>query len=200
MFGPLLRRSERAGEPVDNMPKSHRKVLIRMIEWTALALAVLDAVGFFAVLRPLERRETAAWDRLSVVRRRGQESEMGVARLERFRAKLPNAREELAAFARDHIPSRRQGFSRGARLVRRLSEQAGLELSSVSYRLDTNREKPLERLGVELNVEGNFPDLVKFTHALETASDMIVLRDFTFAPGESGQVGLHLTADFYLSP
>jgi Tfp pilus assembly protein PilO len=87
-----------------------------------------------------------------------------------------------------------------ARLVRRLSEQSNLELSGVSYRLDAGREEPLERLGVELTVEGNFPDLMKFTHALETASDMIVLRDFTFGPGESGRVEMRLTADLYLSP
>jgi Tfp pilus assembly protein PilO len=182
------------------MPKSHRKVLIRIIEGAALALVLLDAVLFLAVLRPLQNRETRVWTQLSETRHRVQETQVRVARLERFRANLPDAQEQLATFERDHIPPRRQGFSRVARLVRRLSEQSNLELSGVSYRLDAGREEPLERLGVELNVEGNFPDLMKFTHALETASDMIVLRDFTFGPGESGRVEMRLTADLYLSP
>jgi Tfp pilus assembly protein PilO len=182
------------------MPKSHRKVVVRIIERAAVLLVLLDVVLFFALLRPLERRETAGWNRLSEVQRNVQAVQTRVLRLEKFRANLPTAAEQLAAFEQEHIPSRRQGFSRAARLVRRLSEQANLDLAGVAYRLDTSHKAPFERLGVELNVEGNFPDLLKFTHALETASDLIVLRDFTFGPGESGRVGMRLTADLYLSP
>jgi Tfp pilus assembly protein PilO len=182
------------------MAKNHRKVLVRIIVRAALVLVALDVMVFLAVWRPVAHLETTAWDRLSDVRRRAQEAQTRVSHLERFRAKLPTAREQLAAFEHDHVPPRRQGFSRVARLVRRLSEQSGLELSGVAYRLEAGGKEPLERLGVELNLEGDFPDLLKFTHALETASDMIVLRDFTFGPGESGRIGMRLTADLYLTP
>ena len=182
------------------MAKSHRKVLVRFIVRAALVLVALDVVVYFAVSRPLARLETTVWNRLTEVRRRALETQTRVSQLERFRTNLPTAREQLAAFEHDHGPPRRQGFSRVARLVRRLSEQSGLELSGRSYRLDSSGKEPLERLGVELNLEGSFPNLLKFTHALETASDMIVLRDFSFGPGESGQVGLRLTADMYLAP
>jgi Tfp pilus assembly protein PilO len=182
------------------MAKSHRKVMVRIIVRAALVLVGLDVMVFFAVSRPLARLETVAWNRLSEVRHRAQETQTRVAHLERFRAKLPTSREQLAAFVHDYVPPRRQGFSRVARLVRRLSEQSSLELTGVSYRLDASGKEPLERLGIELNVEGNFPDLLKFTHALETAGDMIVLRDFTFGPGESGRIEMRLTADMYLSP
>jgi Tfp pilus assembly protein PilO len=182
------------------MAKSHRKVLVRIIVRLALGLVVLDVVAFFALSRPLARLETMAWNRLTEVRRRALETQTRVAQLERFRAKLPTAREQLAAFEHDHIPPRRQGFSRMARLVRKLSEQSGLDPPGVAYRLEASGKEPLERLGAELDVEGTYANLLKFTHALETASDMIVLRDFTFGPGESGQIGLRLTVDMYLSP
>ena len=175
-------------------------MLVRIIVRLALVLLALDVVAFFAVSRPLARLETMAWNRLTEVRRRALETQTRVSQLERFQAKLPTAREQLAAFEHDHVPPRRQAFSRVARLVRKLSEQSGLEHAEIAYRLEASGKEPLERLGVELNVEGNFANLLKFTHALETASDMIVLRDFTFGPGESGQIGLRLTADMYLSP
>ena len=200
MFGPLRRTRERAGKLIGNMAKSHRKVLVRIIVRAALVLVALDVVAFLAVSRPLARLETTVWNRLTEVRRRALETQTRVSHLESFRAKLPTAREQLAAFEHDHVPPRRQGFSRVARLVRRLSEQSSLDLYGISYRLDGSGKEPLERLGVELNVEGNFADLLKFTHAMETASDMIVLRDFTFSPGEFGQIGMRLTADMYLSP
>ena len=182
------------------MAMGHRKVLVRICVRLALVLVALDVITFFAISRPLARLETTAWNRLAEVRRRALETQMRVSQLEGFRAKLPTAREQLAAFEHDHVPSRRQGFSRAARLIRKLSEQAGLALPGVAYRLEAGGKEPLERLGVELDLEGSFPNLLKFTHALETASDMIVLRDFTFGSGESGQVGLRLTADMYLTP
>jgi Tfp pilus assembly protein PilO len=182
------------------MPKSRRKGLVRILVRAALVLAALDVIVYFALSRPVASLETKAWARLSDVRRRVQEAQVRVSKLEKFRAKLPTSREELAAFEQDHVPTRRQGFSRVARLVRLLTEKSGLQLSGVSYRLDATSKDPLERLGVEINLDGNFPELLKFTHAMETASDMIVIRDFTFGPGESGQVGMRLTADMYLSP
>ena len=182
------------------MPKSRRKGLVRIVVRAALVLVALDVIVYFALARPIASLETKTWARLSDVRHRVQEAQVRVLHLEKFKAKLPTAQEELAAFEQDHIPSRRQGFSRVARLVRQLSEKSGLEPPAVAYRLEATGKDPLERLGVEINLEGGFPDLLKFTHALETSTDMIVVRDFSFSPGESGQVGMRLTADMYLSP
>ena len=55
-------------------------------------------------------------------------------------------------------------------------------------------------LGVDVNAEGSFANLVKFGYALETAGDFIVLRNCTFAPQEGGKLALHLLADLYLMP
>lgn len=182
------------------MAKSYRKILIRVVEGVALGLVALDALLYLAVLRPLQNRETKVWTQLAQARQRVQDLQARVVRLERFRANLPDAEKQLAAFESEHIPPRRQGFSRAARLLRRLSEQSNLDVSGVSYRLDAGHKEPLDRLGIELNVEGKFSDLMKFTHALETASDMIVIREFSFGLGEANRVGMRLTADVYLTP
>jgi Tfp pilus assembly protein PilO len=134
----------------------------------------------------------------AATRERIRELEMRRARLEKFQTAVPETQDQLSAFMRGYIPPRRQGFSRAARLVRRLTEQAGVQLTGISYKLDSAADDPLERLGVELEVAGPFASLLNFSHALETASDFIVLREFAFEPAEGQNVALRLAADLYL--
>ena len=113
---------------------------------------------------------------------------------------MPEAGKRLAALKRDHTPPRRQGFSQAAKLVRRLTEQSGTQLTSVAYKLDNNASGPLQRLGLVIVVAGPFPALLKFTHALETASGFIVIRSFNIAAGDTHALELKLAADLYLTP
>ena len=60
---------------------------------------------------------------------------------------------------------------------------------------------PLERLSLDINVQGSYPGLLEFSHALETANDFILVREFIFTPGEeNGALGLRLGADLYVTP
>ncbi len=182
------------------MGKSRRKTLVRIVEGVAVGLVLLDVVLYFALVRPLRSMRTAEEVRYSATREHVQELRVRAARLEKFQTAVPETEDQLSAFIRSHIPPRRQGFSRAARLVRRLTEQAGVELSGVAYKLDSAADDPLERLGIEVEVEGPFPSLLNFSHALETASDFIVVREFAFEPAEGGGVALRLGADLYLTP
>ncbi len=182
------------------MRKHRRKALIRIIEWAALALVIVDVVFWLALLRPLRRLVAAEQREQSLAQRRLQEQRSRVEQLKTFQAALPSAGQQLRVFLRDHIPPRRRAYSRAARLVRRLSEESGLQLSGILYRPDSSGDTPLERLGMEVTVEGPYPGLVKFVHTLETASDFILVRDFTFHPSDKGSLTLRLGADLYLAP
>ena len=127
-------------------------------------------------------------------------AEVRIERLKKFREALPGAGLRLAALERDHAPPRRQGFSQAAKLVRRVTEQSGTQLTSVAYKLDNNASGPLQRLGLVIIVAGPFPALLKFAHALETASDFIVIRSFNIAAGDNHDLVLRLAADLYLTP
>jgi Tfp pilus assembly protein PilO len=182
------------------MSALRRKVLVRVLERAAVAFIVLDVALVFAFVRPLDKLAATEWRRMSTARHRVQEAQARVSRLEMYQKKLPEAREQIKVFQHDHVPPRRRGFSRAWRLVRELSEQSGIQLSSLAYRLNSGHEDPLERLGIEVNVVGPYPGLLKFAHALETASDFVLLQDFTFSPGQGGSLELRLTADMYLVP
>ena len=136
----------------------------------------------------------------AALRQRIYDEEVSIERLEKFREALPEAGKRLAALKRDHTPPRRQGFSQAAKLVRRLTEQSGTQLTSVAYKLDNNASGPLQRLGLVIVVAGPFPALLKFTHALETASGFIVIRSFNIAAGDTHALELKLAADLYLTP
>jgi hypothetical protein len=190
---------ERREAAVGNMGRSRRKTLIRIVESVAVGLVLLDVVLYFVLVRPLASMRTAEQVRYSTTRERVRELRMRAARLEKFETAVPETEKQLSAFVRSHIPPRRQGFSRAARLVRRLTEQAGVQLSGVAYKLDSTADDPLERLGIEVEVEGPFSSLLNFSHALETASDFIVVRGFAFEPTEGQGIALRLGADLYLN-
>lgn len=182
------------------MRRQRRKFLIQVAKRVALALALADVALYFGMVRPLDRLAVGEWQRLNLVRSRVQEMQARVARLEKIQDALPGAKDELKGFLRSHVPSRRQGFSRAFRLVQRLTDQSGVQLADIPrYRLDSAENEPFQRLGIEIIVEGPFASLLKFEHALETASDLILVRGFSLESGENRLLRLHLTADLYLS-
>jgi Tfp pilus assembly protein PilO len=135
------------------------------------------------------------------LRRRIFDGETRIERLKKFLAALPEAGERLSSFERDHIPPRRQGYSRASNLVRRVAQQSGAQLANVAFKkLDTKAPGPLLRLELEIKAQGPFPALVKFAHGLETASDLMVIRSFSIAVGDNGGLELRLAADSYLTP
>ena len=182
------------------MRKSRRQVLIRFIARASLALVALDVLFFFAVFRPIESVVASEQQRFSVIRHRILQEQARVERLAAFQEAMPDAGEKITAFKRDHVPPRRRAFSQAARLLQRMSEQSGIQLSGVHLHLASTHDDPLERLGLEINVEGPFTGLLKFAHGLETASDFIVIRQFSFEPGKTGALALRLAADLYLTP
>ena len=81
-----------------------------------------------------------------------------------------------------------------------MADAAGVKLTTVAYRLDLEHHDPLERLAVEINAQGPYTGLLKFSHALETANDFMLVREFNFIPGDSGVISLRLGADLYVTP
>ncbi len=182
------------------MRRSRRKILIRIVVGAALVLLLLDAALYLAVVRPVRRLVATEQQARGLAEAGVLEGRRRVERLKKFQQALPGAHEQIRIFLEDHIPSRRRGYSRAARLVRQLTEESGIQLSSVTYKLNSAREEPLQHLGIEVTVEGPFMGLLKFAHGLETAKDFILVRDFIFQPGEGGSLAMRLGADVYLEP
>ena len=161
---------------------------------------MLDVLLYFGMFRSIQALVFSEQQQFTALRRRIYEGEARIERLRKFRAALPDAGKGVAEIMQDHAPPRRQGFSQAAKLVRRVTGQSGTQLTSVAYKLDKNTSGPLQRLGLVIVVAGPFPALLKFAHALETASDLIVIRGFSIVESDTGGLELRLAADLYLTP
>ncbi len=181
------------------MFRNSRKALIRTFEPLTAVVVLADLAVYFVLVVGLGNRVRAAQlDRESLYRQVRNE-QVRIARLEKFQASLPDAKQLLAQFEQQRVPSRRQGFSRAARLVREVAEQSGVQLSGVAYKLDSEGDEPLERLSITMTAEGPFSSLVSFSHALETAGEFLIVREFYFRPGETGDLALRMDAEMYLA-
>lgn len=182
------------------MSKNRRRYWIRVVELTAVSVIILDAVVYLAVVRPLWKQVAANQRDRELVERRMVDERLQIARMRKTQSEMPATSKEIQAFFREHVPSRRHGFSSAERLIRKLSDESDLQLSEVSYHLDSSENEPLERLGLNITVQGAFPDLIRFVHALETNEVLVLVHNFAFQPVEKGTLALRLVADLYLTP
>ena len=174
--------------------------MTRALEIAGASLVLLDVLLYFGLFRPVHAKVYAEQQEFTTLRRRIVDGEIRIEQLKEFLGELPEAETRLASFERDHTPPRRQGYSEAAKLVRSATEASGTQFLGIAYKKDTSISGPLMRLGMVINVQGSFPGLVKFAHALETANEFIVIRSFAIGPGDRGAQALRVAADLYLLP
>lgn len=179
--------------------RNFRKALTPVIEAVAVALVVLD-IGLGIGVGWLSGKVTEQKRLEATAKAKVEQAQLRVARLQSFDDVLPGAEGQLDLFLKKRVPARRQAYSRALHLVRVLTQQAGVQLTEVAYKVGSDKEGPLARLELSVGVTGSFGSLIKFSHSLETATDFIVVRSFAFAPGDNGQLALRLTADLYMNP
>jgi len=182
------------------LPKSRRQTLSRVFQILGASLVLLDVLLYFGVLGYIQSLASSEEQQFAALRRRIYDEEIRIERLKKFREALPQAEKRLDALKREHAPSRRQGYSQAHKLVQTATDQSKTQLTSVGYKLDSSTSGPLQRLELLIVVSGPFPALLKFAHALETASELIVIRSFSIAATEENALELRLGADLYLMP
>jgi len=181
------------------MASLKRKTLYRVLQISALGVAGLDLLVYLAVARPLAIGVDDQHDSFLAARQDVAMKHAKVAQLQKELTELPQTNKEMNQFLADHVPERRRGYSRAAGLVNKLTQDSGVQLDQVAYRLDDNPKLPLEKLGISVKVEGPFESLQNFTHALETSDDLLTVRGVILQPGDNGSLALRLLAELYVS-
>ena len=184
------------------MRKSRRQIVNRIIETTGVGLVVLDLLVFFAVYRPLGNKIDAEVRRHEELRQTVRNQQLRVDLLKKFEAALPQAGKGLEDFTANRTPSRREAYSTSSHLIYKEADAAGVKVATLAYHpIEKGHSDPLERLELEITMQGPYAGLLKFSHALETSNDFILIREFIFTPGDQkGALELHLGADLYLTP
>jgi len=180
--------------------KLKRKTIYRIIETAALSLAALDLIAYLVIARPLASSVSAEQERFSQSRQQVKASEARIGLYQKELSEMPATGRELHAFLEEHVPPRRRGYSRVSGLVHKLTQDSNVQMDQLGYRLEMEPKDPLQRLEFQVKVTGPFEALLRFTHALETSSDLVLVRGLIFQTGETQGLGLRILADAYVTP
>jgi len=179
---------------------SQRKQWTRGFGLAALSLLLVNWVGYFVVLRPLENRVEAVrsrriWLQLDLAKERKR-----VSTLQQYVSELPAADAQVGQFVEKHIPPRQRAFSTADTLVAKLSQKSGIDLTGVAYKPETTHKNPLQWIRIDLDAEGGFNNLMDFLQQLQSGDDFALIRSFGLEVKDKGKLSLHLGADLYLTP
>jgi Tfp pilus assembly protein PilO len=164
-----------------------------------LALVALVNLGFYALaVYPLslkvgasERRATAARTELAAIERENKKVRSTLALTEQ-------ADKDLARFYQDVLPAdlagaRRQTYEQLATLAR----EHNLVVARRTYRVDEDYKGRLERLGIAMELTGDYADMRDFIYDLETSPEFVTIEDV--ALGQATQESESLTLSLRLS-
>ena len=182
------------------MRKSRRQIVNRLAEAAGLILVTLDLLMFFAIYRPLVGMTAEAVRSHAGLRQTIRNQQVRFDVMKKYEAAIPAAKKDLEDFTAHRAPDRRQASSTVAHLIHRFADASKVKVSTIGYHFDSEHTGPLERMAIEINVQGSYPDLIKFSHAVETSDSIFLIREFTMVPGENGMLAMRLGADLYLTP
>jgi hypothetical protein len=164
-----------------------------------LLIALLANVALYALaVYPLERSVGGAEERAQMAgaARAAAARDHVVARatLEgKDRADL-----ELKKFYADVLP----GDQRSARRITylrlsRLAREAGLDPGRSNFTTEPVKESTLTRLGISLDLQGDYGAIRRFVHLLETAPEFTIIENVTLTSSEQGRLQLNLALATY---
>lgn len=106
------------------------------------------------------------------------------------------ANEELKQFYRDVLPPDLAGARRITYLpLAQLARRNNLKPEHRNLNTETDRESQLGRLKVTMVVQGDYENVRKFIHALETAPEFVVIDDVSLTQGSEPSSPLVLTLE-----
>jgi len=180
--------------------KSRRQIINRVVEAIGLIVVALDVLVFFAIYQPLGNQIATVERHVEELRKTIRDQQVRVGVLKKFQEAMPQTGKGVEDFMANRIPPRREAYSISDHLVHKVGDAANVKILGMSFRLDPDKTDPLLRLQLEVNVQGTYTALLKFSHALETANNMVLEREFSIAPGTAGILSLRMGADIYLTP
>jgi Tfp pilus assembly protein PilO len=167
----------------------------RRAVWLIAAALILNAALLALVVLPLSQK----------VRGGEQQSQSAMAELASARRDFNAARatvtgkgqadSELKKFYQEVLPSDQSGARRILYLsIDQLARKSNLTVVRYNFDPETDRRSSLHKLTMTLNLEGEYNNIRRFIHQLETSSEFRVLESVALAQGEEGERGLSVTA------
>ena len=155
--------------------------------WPLLVVLLANAAVFALVVYPLSQKVAAG----------EQEAGAATAALNAARREYANARAtvtgknqadvELGRFYQDVLPQDLSGARRITYLpVERLAAQSNLRLERQTSEPEAIRDSALTKFSQTAVLTGEYRDIRRFIHRLETAPEFIILENVSLSQSESG--------------
>ncbi len=157
-------------------------------------VALVNVALFTVAVYPLSLKVAASERRAAAARTQLQAAEREERELKGTVARTEQADKDLARFYQDMLPRDVAGARRltYAHLAT-LADENGLLLTRRRFDVDPSHQGRLNRLRIEMSLEGDYADVRAFVHALETAAEFIVIEDVRLAEGQAPGAPLSLT-------
>jgi Tfp pilus assembly protein PilO len=165
-----------------------------------IALVVIDCVLLALVIHPPIRSLTQRETDLS---RRLAEYDTTLARVRQMRelrTKLQAAIHQDELFADAHFLQRQKAFSAIVSDLEKLASQNHVKSASIAYQVKEDPKQPaFTDLAVNMNVEGAYPDLVRFINKIEQSDLFWIIGDISVSNAQGrGGLRLNIQMDTYV--
>jgi Tfp pilus assembly protein PilO len=179
--------------PLKRIFDDKRRLVIPVVAGLAL-----NVVLFVGVVYPLRARTQTMEVRAEAANRDLQAAERDAADARGLTQGRDRTDTALKAFYGDILPSS-HAEARQATFLRltQLAEQHDLEQSRRSTDPRQDRESSLARLQISMTLKGNYENIRRFIHQVETGDDFIVIDSIALQQGE--EAGAPLTLALALS-
>jgi len=156
-------------------------------------LLVLDVASAAMLLTPLAGRESVRQDELRQVwlNLKGRQS----APWRGLDKKIPQARKDIETFYRDRFPTGYSGISAD---MGRIASETGVKVTSEKYAQKESDVANLQRVEIEVDVSGDYQQLVRCINSLERSKTFFIVDDLELAGEQSGTVKLRIKLETYL--
>jgi hypothetical protein len=170
-----------------------------VLEWRAVvvplgAAAVVNAAAYLLVVYPLSLRVSATEQRKQAADVQFAAAQREYASSRAMLTSKDRADVELRKFYGEVLPADLAGARRitYARLAQ-LAKNADLQYERRSYEPDANYDGSLQKVKITMVLEGEYRNVRRFIHDLETAPEFVVIEDVALAEGAEPNAPLILT-------
>jgi Tfp pilus assembly protein PilO len=156
----------------------------RLILPLAIA-AVINVAVYLAVVYPLAARTESVQVRAQTAVINASNAAKAFRDAEATRTGRARADEQLAKFYAEILPRDQSGARRITYLrLAKLAEESNLDSESRSASMSHDRESELEHLDITMVLTGEYRDVRRFIHTLETSPEFVIIKDVSLAQRE----------------
>ena len=167
-------------------------------------MGVLAAIAYGIFVYPLRSRVEAAERRSATAASALQAASQQELAVKRLVAGKAQAARDLGRFYADVLPPDRASARRVAYVrLAQIAERANLDSTRRTVTVERDRDAHLERMDVSMSLRGEYADIRRFIHDIETSRDFVVIRALEVAQRDSGDVDLEVAvrlSTFYKVP